>query len=264
MLCNLWTRNNDTNEVYILDDSIYNWKGSEAIGYYCKSSRTCIGKAFTGPTSCNRGERQCMLTACPVSLWGTWLPWSECSNSCSSGERKRTRMCYDQFDRTTEVENCAHSFAARPDQQTQPCNENLCQNWSPWSSLSECSKTCGNSAYRYAFRECSKLSTGLLGTAQYEACRQLTVICSLPPCPVTFATIIPFNIHKTTKLTVVTSTSQPKRINLYNWQTWLSWSACSNQCRPGNRVRVRKCLDRLVRKLIVLVTMNLYYLSWYT
>ena len=79
--------------------------------------------------------------------WGQWSRYSECSKSCGSGRKRRSRVCNDP--------RPAHG--GRPcvgsSTEEQPCNTKACKFaldgiWGQWSRYGECSKSCGSGRKR--------------------------------------------------------------------------------------------------------------------
>ncbi|KAM6178722.1 thrombospondin type-1 domain-containing protein 1 isoform 2-T2 [Rhynchocyon petersi] len=42
-------------------------------------------------------EEECMVIQRNIETWGLWQPWSQCSNTCGDGVRKRLRVCLTSF-----------------------------------------------------------------------------------------------------------------------------------------------------------------------
>ncbi|KAL7874681.1 hypothetical protein SRHO_G00056510, partial [Serrasalmus rhombeus] len=83
---------------------------------------------------CVNGSLVCTNQPCPV--YGSWGSWSECSVSCGSGQRTRSRPCTH----TAGGPPCAET------EQKQTCTQPPCPAscvLNEWSSWSECSASCG-------------------------------------------------------------------------------------------------------------------------
>ena len=73
-----------------------------------------------------------------------WSEWSNCSKTCGSGERKRTRNCQQNCDGVSSYDLL----------ETKTCNDFICQ-FTMWSEWSNCSLTCG-SGERTRTRNCQQ------------------------------------------------------------------------------------------------------------
>ncbi|GAA6107134.1 SCO-spondin isoform X2 [Tachysurus ichikawai] len=83
---------------------------------------------------CMNGSLVCTDRPCPA--YGAWSSWSECSVSCGTGQRTRTRPCTH----TPGGPSCGETI------QSEICNLSACPAdcvLSEWSSWSECSVSCG-------------------------------------------------------------------------------------------------------------------------
>ncbi|XP_051581270.1 hemicentin-1-like isoform X1 [Myxocyprinus asiaticus] len=162
--------------------------------------RACEGKAVE--------SIMCSIRPCPVSgNWGTWLPWSPCSETCGKGMQTRLRLCNNPPP-SFEGPSCDG-----PDTQTQVCNERNCPvegNWSSWVSWGACSVSCGGGT-RQRTRHCASPSPQH-GGRQCEGNDIHIDFCHNEPCP----------IHG-------------------NWGPWNSWGSCSRTCNSGQMRRYRTC-----------------------
>uniref|UniRef100_A0A3Q1GJS2 Uncharacterized protein n=1 Tax=Acanthochromis polyacanthus TaxID=80966 RepID=A0A3Q1GJS2_9TELE len=184
-------------------------------------SRTCGQGNRTRVRTCSNpsaqhGGRPCEGKAVEVIMcsvrplagnWGSWLPWSPCSETCGKGMQSRIRLCNNPppaFDGP----QCEGT-----DTQTQVCKERPCPvngNWGPWSSWGSCSKTCNGGQMR-RYRTCDNPRPANGGRACAGADTQIQR-CSTVNCPVDG-----------------------------NWASWQPWGQCSASCGGGERTRVRLC-----------------------
>ncbi|XP_033937393.1 hemicentin-1 [Pseudochaenichthys georgianus] len=150
----------------------------------------------------------CSVRPCPVSgNWGSWLPWSPCSESCGKGMQSRIRLCNNPppaFDGP----QCEGT-----DTQTQFCKEKPCPvdgKWSSWVSWGTCSVSCGGGT-RQRTRLCASPAPQHAGR-QCEGNDVQIDFCNNDPCPING-----------------------------NWGPWSSWGSCSKTCNGGQMRRYRTC-----------------------
>ncbi|XP_066533975.1 hemicentin-1 [Hoplias malabaricus] len=150
----------------------------------------------------------CSIRPCPVAgNWGSWLPWSPCSETCGKGMQMRIRLCNSP----------PPSFDGPPcqgaDTQTQVCTERSCPvdgKWSSWVSWGACSVSCGGGT-RQRTRLCASPAPQH-GGRQCEGNDVHIDFCNSEPCPVNG-----------------------------NWGPWNSWGSCSRTCNGGQMRRYRTC-----------------------
>ena len=156
-------------------------------------SRRCSGEEGECPGE-GKETRPCKDRGCPA--WSPWSSWSGCSATCGEGSRDRVRSCGPGARYT---DTCPGDS-----QQVEPCSGPTCLGWTPWSSWSSCTVTCGEGS-RSRSRECGPLgrdSDSCPGEdSEEERCGQ--------PCSA--------------------------------WSDWSPWSQCSATCGPGRRTRERSC-----------------------
>ncbi|CAJ1060969.1 hemicentin-1 [Xyrichtys novacula] len=162
--------------------------------------RPCEGKAVE--------VIMCSVRPCPVAgNWGSWLPWSSCSETCGKGMKSRIRLCNNPppaFDGP----QCEGS-----DTQTQMCKERPCPvdgKWSSWVSWGACSVSCGGGT-RQRTRLCASPAPQH-GGRQCEGNDVHIDFCNSDPCPING-----------------------------NWGPWSSWGSCSKTCNGGQMRRYRTC-----------------------
>ncbi|MBN3312119.1 HMCN1 protein, partial [Atractosteus spatula] len=162
--------------------------------------RPCEGRAVEAVV--------CSIRPCPVAgNWGSWLPWSPCSETCDKGTQTRIRLC----------NNPPPSFdgphCEGPDTQTQVCKERHCPvdgKWNSWVSWAACSVSCGGGT-RQRTRSCSNPAPQY-GGRQCEGNDVHIDFCNSELCP----------IHG-------------------SWGPWSSWGSCSRTCNGGQMRRYRTC-----------------------
>ncbi|KAI3368574.1 hypothetical protein L3Q82_025583, partial [Scortum barcoo] len=186
-------------------------------------SRTCGQGNRTRVRSCSNPPAQhggwpcegkavevimCSVRPCPVAgNWGSWLPWSPCSETCGKGMQSRIRLCNNPppaFD----GQQCEGS-----DTQTQVCKERPCPvdgKWSSWVSWGACSVSCGGGT-RQRTRLCASPAPQH-GGRQCEGNDVHIDFCNSDPCPISG-----------------------------NWGPWSSWGSCSKTCNGGQMRRYRTC-----------------------
>ncbi|XP_053178575.1 hemicentin-1 [Scomber japonicus] len=162
--------------------------------------RPCEGKAVE--------VIMCSVRPCPVAgNWGSWLPWTPCSETCGKGMQSRIRLCNNPppaFDGP----QCEGT-----DTQTQVCKERPCPvdgKWSSWVSWGACSVSCGGGT-RQRTRLCASPSPQH-GGRQCEGNDVHIDFCNSDPCP-----------------------------SDGNWGPWSSWGSCSKTCNGGQMRRYRTC-----------------------
>ncbi|XP_038571298.1 hemicentin-1 isoform X2 [Micropterus salmoides] len=162
--------------------------------------RPCEGKAVE--------VIMCSVRPCPVAgNWGSWQPWSPCSETCGKGMQSRIRLCNNPppaFDGP----QCEGS-----DTQTQVCKETPCPvdgKWSSWVSWGACSVSCGGGT-RQRTRLCASPAPQH-GGRQCEGNDVQIDFCNSDPCPISG-----------------------------NWGPWTSWGSCSKTCNRGHMRRYRTC-----------------------
>ncbi|XP_044055859.1 hemicentin-1 isoform X2 [Siniperca chuatsi] len=162
--------------------------------------RPCEGKAVE--------VIMCSVRPCPVAgNWGSWLPWSPCSETCGKGMESRIRLCNNPPPAFDGLQ-CEGS-----DTQTQVCKERPCPvdgKWSSWVSWGACSVSCGGGT-RQRTRLCAS-PTPQHGGRQCEGNDVHIDFCNSDPCPISG-----------------------------NWGPWTSWGSCSKTCNGGQMRRYRTC-----------------------
>ncbi|KAM6962600.1 hemicentin-1 [Aplochiton taeniatus] len=150
----------------------------------------------------------CIVRPCPVpGNWGSWLPWSPCSETCDKGMQTRVRLC------NSPPPSFGGPRCNGADTQTQVCKEKPCPvdgKWSSWIGWGACSVSCGGGT-RQRTRLCASPAPRHAGR-QCEGNDVQIDFCNSEPCPV----------HG-------------------DWGPWSSWGSCSRTCNGGQMRRYRTC-----------------------
>ncbi|XP_069842794.1 properdin-like isoform X4 [Dendropsophus ebraccatus] len=181
-----------------------------------KRQRVCIG---IGDCEGKKVEVQsCSLKSCcpQAGGWSDWTPWSECSVTCSVGQRQRTRQC------NNPPPSC-NGECEGDSIETIPCDTlQICPthgSWGNWGAWDQCSFSCtreGSGVFpvQSRFRECNNPppSTSPLGR-DCDGSRQDTRECrDVPFCEVDG-----------------------------QWGPWQDASECSVTCGVGRIRQTRQC-----------------------
>lgn len=210
--------------------------------------------------SCNSSQ------PCPINgNWIAWSGWSDCSGTCGSGSRSRTRLCSNPPPTNggqqceglaVEVENCSTNIECPVDGV-----------WGNWSLTVSCFGICGTGVEIYT-RNCTQpIAGGLIcaGPSRQERACNLSRPCpinggwgnwsSFTTCSVTCGVGVYSRIRECNNppplyggdLCVgpaletaycLTNVSCP--IN-GGWTSWSSWTNCSLNCSGGIQTRTRNC-----------------------
>ena len=180
--------------------------------------RTCSSPfSKFGGKNCS-GERveikPCTAGLCPIhGKWSAWSQWSECSTSCSSGIKSRTRTCSNPLPRQGG-ETCVGNST-----ETEGCLTLLCPihgGWGDWSNWTDCTTTCGNGT-KSRYRNCDNPLPQHGGEYCTGDSRQ-SEHCSWQSCSV-----------------------------VGKWTEWSNWRDCSKTCDVGQQARTRSCKNSHVR-----------------
>ncbi|KAK6187217.1 hypothetical protein SNE40_005292 [Patella caerulea] len=89
----------------------------------------------------NTETTECNLAMCPVNGgWGEWLDYGDCSATCGTGSKTRSRQC------NNPPPSNDGEFCEGDDTETAECNLPLCPvngGWGEWLDYGDCSVTCG-------------------------------------------------------------------------------------------------------------------------
>ncbi|XP_071963186.1 uncharacterized protein [Antedon mediterranea] len=172
-----------------------------------------------------------------VSNWGSWSEWGDCSATCGTATKTRSRECTTTDcigDSTEELS----------------CDLDGCSNeWGSWSEWSDCSATCGT-ATKTRSRECA--TTDCTGDITEETS------CDLDGCPnewgswsewgdcsATCGTATKTRSRECATNDCIGDTTEELSCDLdrcpNEWGSWSEWGDCSATCGTATKTRSREC-----------------------
>jgi hypothetical protein len=203
-------------------------------------------------------DGECNTHACPVDcIVSQFATWSECSKSCGTGERHRSRTV------VTEAKHggrdCAHT------DETDKCNEQWCPNdcqLTSWEDWGECSVSCGggsrqrqrhiNSNVLFGGKACGHLTeTEACGSAACPVDCVVSDFTDWGPCSVSCHTGISKRLrivtHKAERggkacehLTETKSCDRGACPHECTVTPWGAWTVCTASCGTGLHMRKRE------------------------
>ncbi|CAE7923300.1 HMCN1 [Symbiodinium necroappetens] len=186
-------------------------------GEWSKCTKECNGgttfRHRSENVSAEHGGRQCEGSAdeemvcnahgCPVDCkFEQWTDWSDCSKSCSTGNRtaSRTLITPPQWG----GQPCDGGIF-----KTEYCNEQPCPvdcSWGEWSNYALCSKTCGGGQ----MERTRESNPELYGGKPCDGLARESTPCNTQGCP-----------------------------QDCEWGQWTTWTPCSKECGGGSIKRFR-------------------------
>ncbi|XP_020632435.1 coadhesin-like isoform X1 [Orbicella faveolata] len=147
---------------------------------------------------------------CPVDgQWSNWQKWSDCTETCGGGIRKRIRKCNNPAPENGGLK------CPGPAEEEEACNEEPCPidgNWSEWEPWSSCPVTCGG-GLETRIRTCTNPPPAF-GGQSCPGVGEESRPCNEELCPVDG-----------------------------NWSDWQDWSDCPVTCGGGVQERTRTCTN---------------------
>merc|ERR1712174_10897 len=166
------------------------------------------------------------------AAWAQWGEWGQCSATCGSGQRERTRLCVDG-------ENVVDDGLCKGRNiHIEACNTNECPKMMPWSAWSTCSATCGT-GLRTRHRQCS-----IIGFCQDQPTRDQEN-CKLQNCMSSWSSwsscdrpcgggVEIRNRYCTEPNCQVPPDEETRSCNVQYCEGWSNWASMDNLCMPIN------------------------------
>ncbi|XP_047134424.1 uncharacterized protein LOC100202641 isoform X1 [Hydra vulgaris] len=174
-------------------------KSSVCVGYLNRSS--FVNCSAVSPSGI---KRFCKCDVLSDIGFGGWSSWSNCSNPCNIGQKKRFRQCLitsSCFGKSYETEFC----------NTLPCPiDGGYTEWGPWAI--NCTKQCGM-GFQNRTRTCTNPKPQYGGLPCYDSPNDF-IFCNVQMCPIDGS-----------------------------WTEWTAYDDCNKPCNGGNRVRYRFCVE---------------------
>ncbi|TRY69476.1 hypothetical protein TCAL_03259 [Tigriopus californicus] len=219
-------------------------KVTPTYGFYCDNKNNeVIGKRCS-----DYKVRFCCKKERPAQ-WGKWSEWTECSQTCGGGTKKRDRVCILKEGKKQGCFNDGPHGEKRFREMEISCNEVPCPHpqWTKWGGWGECSVSCGVGC-KTRRRACVNIAAGnapldndaalCLGPSIHDDA------CDVGYCPGTTLTMqdgaeIEENPCVPDKdVPPCPAAASPP----FFWSPWAEWSACLAACgSAGQRTRKRKC-----------------------
>ncbi|XP_013411296.1 uncharacterized protein LOC106174328 isoform X10 [Lingula anatina] len=213
------TENENCNVTCAIDGNWSEWGQWSSCSKTCGRGKSTRTRTCTNPPPSGGGascigadvaERECNIFDCPVNgNWAPWSAWSDCSQTCGTGNRLRTRTC------TNPPPSNNGQTCPGDNLESQNCILRTCPvdgNWGGWTPWSNCSRTCGGGV-RFKSRECNNPPPSN-GGVSCPGSSNLTETCNPQGCPVNGG--------------------------LSNWS---SWGTCNVTCGGGSQSRTRTCTN---------------------
>nr|XP_018669341.1 SCO-spondin-like [Ciona intestinalis] len=215
------------------------------------ASRQCTG-GTVGEGGCPGSDTKyqlCQTDDCPS--WAPWSAFNQCSKSCASGTKTRSRNCNNG--------NIGDGGCNGDASMTMSCNTHSCPHFSEWSPWAECSRSCNNGT---TVRERTCID-GVIGDQGCIGQTSGSKACNVHGCPF-FTEYTSWSAcnascgggHKSRTRTCengnvgqdgcVGDTVNHQSCNVFacaSWSDWSGWTSCSATCGSGTKQAVRICLN---------------------
>ncbi|RMZ99351.1 SCO-spondin [Brachionus plicatilis] len=173
----------------------------------------------------------CNTNCCPVDgEYSSWSQWSECSLTCGSGIRRRTRSC-DSPPPDCNGNQCEGSDNEVESCNTEPC-EPYCEDGKVYNNCSnKCDLTCSTLSCSLVCHEpdtCTPGCTCPSGTVENEKNECVTIDKCL--CPYEDQIFLPGQIYEKDKCVSGCMECLPKNCSKCELSEWTEWSNCTNEC----------------------------------
>ncbi|XP_053386636.1 SCO-spondin-like [Mercenaria mercenaria] len=230
------------------------------------SFRTCSNpKPEYGGKNCTGVSHtfsRCHVRDCVVNAWSLWSVWSDCSVTCASGTKSRTRTCLSAV-------GCIGDSHEKDTCSKNPCLQWLHivdGHWSEWLEWTSCNASCGNGTQSRT-RLCNSPAPQN-GGQNCKGTNRETQTCFSKQCPIDGG----WSVYTTYTCSVTCGRGQQISLRDCNnpspqfggkdceglshkitecnltpcaidgsWGVWSNWTSCSTSCGSGRQTRARLC-----------------------